>query len=67
MKNERRALVKCLKKNVIEMLICPPQILDECRRIERGPLCWETEDLLQHRDLLNPGEFIIIITIIIIQ
>jgi hypothetical protein len=55
------------RKNVIEVLICPPQIVQDCLRIERGPPRWEAEDLLQHRNAINPADSIIIIIIIIIR
>lgn len=52
------------RRNVFEVLICPPQILQDCLRIERGPPWCEAEDLLQHRNAVNPADSIIIIIII---
>jgi len=34
------------RKNLFEVLVCTPQILQDCLRIERKPPWWETEDLL---------------------
>jgi len=45
------------RKHVFEVLICPPQILQECLRIERGPPWWKAEDFLQNLNAVNPADY----------